>query len=67
MMVDAAEEHCRNHGCTRMRLNVLSLRPELLPFYSKLGYAETGTEEFLPSRPLKASFACHCIMMSKSI
>jgi ribosomal protein S18 acetylase RimI-like enzyme len=67
LMVEEAEEHCRNHGCTRMRLTVLSLRLELLPFYSKLGYTQTGTEEFLPSRPLKAGVKCHCIAMAKAL
>ena len=66
-MVEAAEDHCRKQGCTVMDITVLSLRPELPPFYSKLGYVETGTEEFDPSRPLKAGVECHCIVMSKTL
>lgn len=66
-MVQAAEEHCRQQGCTRMDLTVLSLRTELPPFYSRLGYSETGSEEFHPSRPLRAGVLCHCILMSKPL
>lgn len=66
-MIEAAEEYCREKGCTAMDLTVLSLRPELLSLYRKLGYAETGIEEFRPSRPLKPSLECHCIVMSKRL
>ena len=67
MMVEAAENHCRKVGCDAMDITVLSLRPELPPYYRKLGYIETGTEEFHPSRPLKAGVECHCIRMSKAL
>jgi len=50
-----------------MDLSVLSLRPELLPFYRKLGYVATGTEKFHPSRRLKAGLECHSVVMSKSL
>jgi len=66
-MIAAAEEHCRTRGCKHMDLAVLSLRPELLPFYRRMGYAETGTEEFRPSVPLKSGVECHCIIMSKKL
>lgn len=66
-MVEAAEEYCRGEGCTAIDLTVLSLRPELPPIYRKLGYAETGVEEFRPSRPLKPGIECHCIVMSKEL
>jgi GNAT superfamily N-acetyltransferase len=67
LMIEAAEDHCRECGCKQMDINVLSLRPELPPFYRKLGYAETGTEEFRPSRPLKGGVECHAILMSKPL
>jgi sugar-phosphatase len=66
-MVEAAEEYCRQKGCIAMDLTVLSLRPELPPLYHKLGYVESGIEEFRPSRPLKNSAECHCIVMSKQL
>jgi GNAT superfamily N-acetyltransferase len=65
LMVEAAEDHCRRQGCKFMDLTVLSLRPELSPLYRKLGYVESGTQEFHPSRPLKEGVECHCIVMSK--
>ena len=64
-MVHAAEDHCRKQGCRAVDITVLSQRPELPPFYEKLGYIETGTQEFHPSQPLKAGIECHCIVMSK--
>ncbi len=67
VMVEAAEHYCRERGCKVMDLRVLSLRPELPPLYRKLGYLECGTEEFRPSRPLKAGVECHCIVMSKRL
>jgi mannitol-1-/sugar-/sorbitol-6-phosphatase len=66
-MVQATEEYCHEKGCRGMDLTVLSLRPELLPLYRKLGYSESGVEEFRPSRPLRASLECHCIVMSKEL
>lgn len=65
VMVDAVEDYCRNNGCSGVDLVVISLRTDLPPFYRKLGYAETGTEEFHPSRKLRAGVECHCIVMSK--
>jgi len=67
LMTTAAENFGRNHGCKHMDINVLSLRPELLPLYRKLGYSEIGTEEFHPTRPLKGDVQCHCIVMSKPL
>jgi GNAT superfamily N-acetyltransferase len=66
-MVEAAEDFCRQRGCKEMDITVLSLRPELLPFYRKLGYREIGTEPFHPARPLKDGQECHCILMAKSL
>ncbi|HUO60248.1 MAG TPA: GNAT family N-acetyltransferase, partial [Candidatus Acidoferrales bacterium] len=66
-MVDAAEDHCRRVGCTHVDINVLSLRTELPPFYRKLGYTETGTEELHPVHGLKPGLKCHVIVMSKSL
>ena len=66
-MVEAAEDCCRRQGCKAMDILVLSLRHELPPLYRKLGYVETGVEEFHPSRPLKPGVQCHCIVMSKTL
>lgn len=66
-MVAAAEDHCRRAGCKFINITVLSLRAELPPFYRKLGYAETGTEEFRTSRPLRDGVECHSTVMSKAL
>lgn len=66
-LVQAAEDHCRDRGCTYMRLTVLSQRLPVLSFYRKLGYQEAGNEEFRPSRPLKAGIECHGIVMMKQL
>jgi GNAT superfamily N-acetyltransferase len=66
-MVKAAEDYGRKKGCSAMDLTVLSLRPELVPLYRELGYVETGTEEFRPSRRLRNGIECHCIVMSKKL
>lgn len=66
-MIEAAENHCRRRGCRWMDILVLNLRSELLPFYRKLGYAETRTEEFRPARPMKEDVECYCIVLSKKL
>ncbi len=66
-MVGVAEEYCRAKGCGAMDLCVLSLRPELPPLYRKLGYAESGVEEFHPPRAFIGTKDCHCIVMSKDL
>ena len=66
-MLAASEDHFRNRGCEAIDISVLSLRPELLPIYKRLGFVETGTEEFQMSRTLTAGQHCHCIKMSKSL
>jgi len=66
-MVEAAENYCRSRGCIAVDISVLSLRPELLPLYQKLGYVKIGTEEFQPSRPLKDGILCHIVILSKQL
>ena len=66
-MLAAAEDHFCARGCEALDITVLSLRPELLPLYRRMGFVETGTEEFLPSRTLKDGQQCHCIKMSKPL
>ena len=66
-MVNAAENYFRERDCKGVDLVVVTLRPNLPPFYRKLGYVETGTEQFRPSRTLRAGLACHCIVMSKEL
>lgn len=48
-MLEAAEDRFRRMGCEAVDITVLSLRPEFPPVYGRLGYVETGTEEFKSS------------------
>jgi GNAT superfamily N-acetyltransferase len=65
LMVKAAEDYARAHGCRHMDLRIVNLREELPAFYRKLGYAETGTEPFPQSEPTR--LPCHLICMSKEL
>lgn len=67
LMMETAEQHLRNKGCLAVDITVLSLRPELPPFYRKLGYTETGTEEFHYPHAIKDGLECHCVVMSKGL
>ena len=62
-----AERRFRTQGCEAVDITVLSLRPELPPIYRRLGFIETGTEEFAGARDLKPGLECHCIVMSKKL
>jgi ribosomal protein S18 acetylase RimI-like enzyme len=64
-LVEAAERHCRDRGCTIMDLVVVNLRIELPPIYRKLGYEETGTAPFPDLE--SATQPCHLITMSKPL
>jgi ribosomal protein S18 acetylase RimI-like enzyme len=48
-LVKAGEEHAANHfGCTIAKMFVLNGRDELLGWYKRLGYVETGVTEPFP-------------------
>lgn len=64
-LVAAAEDFCRDAGCSEMKLHVVNLRTELPPYYRKLGYVETGTREF--PAPETATQPCYFIVMSKPL
>jgi GNAT superfamily N-acetyltransferase len=64
-LVEAAECHCRQRGCRWIDLRVVSVREDLPPFYRKLGYAESGTEEFVSDYPTK--IPVHLVKMEKAL
>lgn len=47
-LLAAAQEYARQHGCTRIKISVLSARPELVAWYERHGYQRTGTSEAFP-------------------
>jgi GNAT superfamily N-acetyltransferase len=64
----AAENFAREQGCKWMDLRVVSPREEqLLPVYRKLGYAETGTEEYPAVLVEKMAIPGHFILMEKAL
>ena len=64
-LVEAAESYCRGHGCRWVDLRVVSVREDLPPFYRKLGYTESGIEEFVSEFPTK--IPVHLVKMEKAL
>jgi GNAT superfamily N-acetyltransferase len=63
-----AEQYAREQGCRWMDLRVVSPREEqLLPVYRKLGYAETGTQEYPAVLVEKMAIPGHFILMEKAL
>jgi GNAT superfamily N-acetyltransferase len=61
-----AENFARDAGCRAMDLRVISPRAEqLLPFYLRLGYRETGTRPFPVD--VASKVPAHYILMSKPL
>lgn len=65
VLMNAAENHFREHGCRVAELRTVNLRTELPPYYQHLGYAEARTEPFPPEIP--AILPCHFIVMTKAL
>ncbi len=64
-LVRAAERYCRDRRCTEMDLSVVNLRQELIPWYRRLGYHESGTEPF--PAPDKLRMPAYFVLMTKSL
>jgi predicted N-acetyltransferase YhbS len=64
----AAENFARQHGCKWMDLRVVSPRADqLLPIYRRMGYAETGTQEYPALLVEKMTIPGHFILMAKQL
>ena len=63
-MMSAVEDYCRGRRVRAIDIRILSLRPELPPFYRKLGFAEEGTA---PYQNPKCSTPAHFQLMSKNL
>jgi GNAT superfamily N-acetyltransferase len=64
-LMAAAEERCRAAGCSFVDLRFINHRAELLRFYTRLGYQESGTAAFPETARMKMPF--HFIQMSKAL
>ncbi|KAA9327653.1 GNAT family N-acetyltransferase [Hymenobacter busanensis] len=51
LLLSAAEDHARRHGCTAVRMTVLAQRPDLLGWYARRGYQPTGETQPFPTGP----------------
>jgi GNAT superfamily N-acetyltransferase len=64
----AAEQYAREQGSRWMDLRVVSPRAEqLIPVYSKLGYVETGSQEYPAELVEKMTIPGHFILMAKAL
>ena len=45
-LVRATKDYCRVGGCDWLDIDVVDVRPELLGFYAKLGFAEVGATPY---------------------
>jgi ribosomal protein S18 acetylase RimI-like enzyme len=55
-LLEAAEEHCRQAGCSTMTLSTGEDRKEIIPWYERLGYRVTSVETSTSSafsRPIR--------------
>jgi GNAT superfamily N-acetyltransferase len=48
LLMQEAEQYCRERGSRFMDILIVNLRDDLRPFYTKRGYVETGTSPFPP-------------------
>jgi GNAT superfamily N-acetyltransferase len=64
----AAEQYAREQGCRWMDLRVVSPRVEqLLPIYLRMGYTETGREEYPEVLVEKMTIPGYFILMAKEL
>jgi GNAT superfamily N-acetyltransferase len=65
-LMAGVEAHCRTAGYREMELRFINHRTELLRFYRKLGFAETGITEQMPDASrIKVPF--HFVQMCKRL
>lgn len=65
LLMTSAENHCRERGSQFMDILIVNVRTELMPFYLRRGYVETGTLPFPPN--VKTKQPCHFITMAKQL
>jgi predicted N-acetyltransferase YhbS len=67
VIVQHAEQYCRERGCKFADITVLSQRTELPVVYRRFGYVLTGTKEFESAQVLKAGVECHTLLLTKKL
>jgi len=66
LLQNAAEERCRDAGCSLLEIHIVDIRPELKPYYERLGFAANGEVRPFP-HPEHATRPCHLIVMTKPL
>jgi GNAT superfamily N-acetyltransferase len=64
-LIVEVERRAKEAGCGVMDIRTVSTRPELIPLYSKFGYAESGIEPF--PKHVRIKMPCHFVRMSKNL
>jgi GNAT superfamily N-acetyltransferase len=64
ILMNAAENYCRERGSSAMDILIVNLREDLPPFYRKRGYVENGTTPF---PEVETKLPCHFINMAKTL
>lgn len=65
LLMNEAENYCRERGSRFMDIYIVNLRKELPPYYRRRGYVENGTTPFPEDAPVK--IPCHFINMAKPL
>lgn len=65
LLMTAAENYCSGLGCRFMDIKLVNLRKELLGFYQRRGYVETGTSSF--PGDIETKEPCHFVDMAKQL
>ena len=65
LLMQEAEQYCRERGSRFMDILIVNLRDDLPPFYKKRGYIENGTSPFPPD--VETKMPVHFINMSKPL
>ncbi|HEV7232581.1 MAG TPA: GNAT family N-acetyltransferase [Bacteroidia bacterium] len=64
-LISEVETYCLNAQCRFMDIQVVNLRTELLAYYKRLGYEETGTAPYEKADISK--IPCHFLILSKPL
>ena len=65
LLMQQAEQYCRERGSRFMDILIVNLRDDLPPFYKKRGYLENGTSAF--PADVETKVPLHFINMSKPL
>jgi ribosomal protein S18 acetylase RimI-like enzyme len=65
LLMQEAEQYCRERGSRFMDILIVNLRDDLPPFYKKRGYLENGTSPF--PADVETILPIHFINMSKPL